>query len=271
MAAASCCVNAAANGSSLHAVTTAPRQQQCGRMPNPIACGRHDDGRPTLTGQLPRPMGFAHRHRQRRFLQALARQGGTTPGMPRLRPHTGSTKGGAFVCLISSLLRRLAHCPLPACTQRTAAAAFSSTHRRTRPRSHHFRLVVPPSGLPAGKQDGRPIRGSGAPEHHALALTGSRLGELAPTLTTEFQDNAVRRFAWRPDDGRLDHTLRQLCQRNRDGSHNTQAGGLRKSASLASCRRTMQLGVAERRYVTNVSKARELGTGLNRLPMSTCA
>lgn len=91
-----------------------PRQQQCGRMPNPIACGRHDDGRPTLTGQLPRPMGFVHRHpQQRRFPQALARQGGTTPGMPRLRPHTGPTQGGAFfVRLNSSLLRRLAHCPL---------------------------------------------------------------------------------------------------------------------------------------------------------------
>lgn len=180
-------------------------------MPNPIACGRHDDGRPTLTGQLPRPMGFVHRHpRQRRFLQALARQGGTTPGMPGLRPHTGPTQGW-------SLLRLFDLIPTPppgalsfaaiACAQRTRLPLHFSSHslhRRTRPRSHHFRLVVPPSGLPAGSKTDAPFEALVSPEHHALALTGSRLGELAPTLTTEFQDNAVRRFAWRPDDGRLD-------------------------------------------------------------------
>ena len=33
----------------------------------------------------------------------------------------------------------------------------------------------------------------------------------------------------------------------------------------------MQLGVAERRYVTNVSKAENWAQVLNRLPMSTCA
>ena len=79
-----------------------------------------------------------------------------------------------------------------------------SLHRRTCPRSHHFRLVVPPSRLPAGSKTDASSEALVSPEHHALALTGSRLGELAPTLTTEFQDNAVRRFAWRPDDGRLD-------------------------------------------------------------------
>lgn len=180
-------------------------------MPNPIACGRHDDGRPTLTGQLPRPMGFVHRQpQQRRFLQALARQGGATPGMPRLRPHTGPTQGGAFfVCLNSSLPRRLARCPLRQLPVRNGTRfplLFSSHpfHRRTRPRSHHFRLVVPPSGLPAGSKTEASLEALVSPEHHALALTGSRLGELAPTLTIEFQDNAVRRFAWRPEDGRLD-------------------------------------------------------------------
>ncbi|EOY6418871.1 integrase domain-containing protein [Pseudomonas aeruginosa] len=117
----------------------------------------------------------------------------------------------------------------------------------------------------------------------------------------------------------LTYTLRQLCQRNRDGSHNTQADRMR-SLSLAARQlreagfRQMkasslkgkhvqvlldrwqgeglssgtiknrlshlrwwaekigkagilptdntQLGVAERRYVTDVSKAKELGTGL---------
>ena len=180
-------------------------------MPNPIACGRHDDGRPTLTGQLPRPMGFVHRKpQQRRFLQALARQGGTAPGMPRLRPHTGPTQG-------RSLLRLFDLIPTPppgalsfaaiACAQRTGLPLHFSSHslhRRTRPRSHHFRLVVPPSGLPAGSKTDASFEALVSPEHHALALTGSRLGELAPTLTIEFQDNAVRRFAWRPDDGRLD-------------------------------------------------------------------
>ncbi|CUJ02481.1 integrase domain-containing protein [Pseudomonas aeruginosa] len=120
----------------------------------------------------------------------------------------------------------------------------------------------------------------------------------------------------------LTYTLRQLCQRNRDGSHNTQADRMRslslaarqlreagfrqmKASSLkgkhvqALLERwqseglssgtiknrlshlrwwaekisksgilpadNMQLGVAERRYVTNVSKARELGTGLEQI------
>lgn len=120
----------------------------------------------------------------------------------------------------------------------------------------------------------------------------------------------------------LTYTLRQLCQRNRDGSHNTQADRMR-SLSLAARQlreagfRQMkasslkgkhvqalldrwqgeglssgtiknrlshlrwwaekiskagilpadnaQLGVAERRYVTNISKARELGTGLEQV------
>ena len=180
-------------------------------MPNPIACGRHDDGRPTLTGQLPRPMGFVHRHpRQRRFLQALAPQGGTTPGMPRLRPHTGPTQG-------RSLLRLFDLIPTPppgalsfaaiACAQRTGLPLHFSSHslhRRTRPRSHHSRLVVPPSELPAGSKTDASFEALVSPEHHALALTGSRLGELAPTLTTEFQDNAVRRFTGRPENGRFD-------------------------------------------------------------------
>ncbi|HCD7569910.1 integrase domain-containing protein [Pseudomonas aeruginosa] len=120
----------------------------------------------------------------------------------------------------------------------------------------------------------------------------------------------------------LTYTLRQLCQRNRDGSYNTQADRVR-SLSLAARQlreagfRQMkasslkgkhvqalldrwqaeglssgtiknrlshlrwwaekigkagilpadntQLGVAERRYVTNISKAQELGTGLEQV------
>ncbi|WP_143055240.1 hypothetical protein [Nitrosomonas eutropha] len=70
-------------------------------------------------------MGFVHRHpQQRRFLQALAGQSGATPGMPRLRPHTGPTQGGAFfVCLNSSPSRRLAHSPLQQLPVRNAQAA----------------------------------------------------------------------------------------------------------------------------------------------------
>lgn len=180
-------------------------------MPNPIACGRHDDGRPTLTGQLPRPMGFVHRKpQQRRFPQALARQGATTPGMPRLRPHTGPTQGGAFfVCLNSSLPRHLAHCPLRQLPVRNAQGSRCISHP-----THfigglvHVRITFVlqylPSGLPTGSKTDASFEALVSPEHHALALTGSRLCELAPTLTIEFQDNAVRRFAWRPEDGRLD-------------------------------------------------------------------
>lgn len=118
----------------------------------------------------------------------------------------------------------------------------------------------------------------------------------------------------------LTYTLRQLCQRNRDGSYNTQADRVRSLALAARHLReagfrqmkasslkgkhvqalldrwqgeglssgtiknrlshlrwwaekigksgilpadNMQLGVAERRYVTNVSKARELGSGFD--------
>ena len=156
-------------------------------------------------------MGFIHRQpQQRRFLQALARQGGATPGMPRLRPHTGPTQGRAFfVCFNSSLSRPPGALSLAAiaCAQRTGLPLHFSSHslhRRTRPRSHHFRLAVPPSGLPAGSKTDASFEALVSPEHHALALTGSRLGELAPTLTIEFQDYAVRRFAWRPEDGRSD-------------------------------------------------------------------
>lgn len=120
----------------------------------------------------------------------------------------------------------------------------------------------------------------------------------------------------------LTYTLRQLCQRNRDGSYNTQADRMRsltlaarqlreagfrqmKASSLkgkhvqALLERwqgeglssgtiknrlshlrwwaekigkagilpadNTQLGVAERRYVTNISKAQELGTGLEQI------
>jgi len=120
----------------------------------------------------------------------------------------------------------------------------------------------------------------------------------------------------------LTYTLRQLCQRNRDGSYTTQADRMRSLSLAARQLReagfrqmkasslkgkhvqalldrwqgeglssgtiknrlshlrwwaekigksgilpadNMQLGVAERRYVTNVSKARELGTGLEQV------
>jgi len=120
----------------------------------------------------------------------------------------------------------------------------------------------------------------------------------------------------------LTYTLRQLCQRNRDGSYTTQADRIRslslaarqlreagfrqmKASSLKGkhvqallerwqgeglssgtiknrlCHlrwwaekisksgilpaNNVQLGVAERRHVTNVSKARELGTGLKQI------
>ena len=98
----------------------------------------------------------------------------------------------------------------------------------------------------------------------------------------------------------LTYSLRQLCQRNRDGSYTTQADRMRslslaarqlreagfrqmKASSLKGksahlrwwARRSArpaslpadntQLGVAERRYVTNVSKAQELGTGLEQV------
>lgn len=120
----------------------------------------------------------------------------------------------------------------------------------------------------------------------------------------------------------LTYTLRQLCQRNRDGSYNTQADRVRSLALAARQLReagfrqmkasslkgkhvlalldrwqgeglspgtiknrlshlrwwaekiskagilpadNAQLGVAERRYVTNISKARELGTGLEQV------
>ncbi len=50
----------------------------------------------------------------------------------RLRPHTGPTQGGAFfVCLNSSLPRRLAHCPLrqlPVCNVQGSRCISHPTH-----------------------------------------------------------------------------------------------------------------------------------------------
>lgn len=114
--------------------------------------------------------------------------------MPRLRPHTGPTQGGAFfVCLNSSLSRRLAHCPLQQLPVRDAQGSRCISHPTHfiggLVHVHHFRLVVPPSGLPAGSKTDASFEALVSPEHYALALTGSRLGELAPTLTTEFQNN----------------------------------------------------------------------------------
>lgn len=120
----------------------------------------------------------------------------------------------------------------------------------------------------------------------------------------------------------LTYTLRQLCQRNRDGSHNTQADRVRSLTLVARQLReagfrqlkasslkgkhvhalmgrwqaeglssgtiknrlshlrwwaekigkagilpagNAQLGIAERRYVTNISKARELGSSLEQI------
>jgi site-specific recombinase XerC len=125
---------------------------------------------------------------------------------------------------------------------------------------------------------------------------------------------------WDMDD--LTYTLRQLCRRNRDGSHNTQADRIRSLGLIARQLREVgfrqmkapslkgkhvlalldrwqgeglspgtiknrlahlrwwaekigkagilpadntQLGVAERRFVTNVSKAQELGTDLGKI------
>lgn len=213
MAAPSCVANAAAKRGVTARRSDAPAQhrQQCGRKPVPIACGLHDDVRTTLTGQLPRPMGFVHRHpQQRRFLQALARQGGATPGMPQVptayRPYPGRSLLRLFELIPTAPPGALSFAAI-ACAQRTGLPLHFSSHslhRRTRPRSHHFRLVVPPSGLPAGSKTDASFEALVSPEHHALALTGSRLGELAPTLTIDFQDNAARHFAWRPEDGRLD-------------------------------------------------------------------
>lgn len=65
-------------------------------------------------------------------------------------------------------------------------------------------------------------------KHLALALRGSRFGELATTLTDE---NLVSTLHTREPQGALmddlTYTLRQLCQRNRDGSHATQGDRLR--------------------------------------------
>lgn len=156
-------------------------------------------------------MGLIHRQPQTAQIPASAGPSGRNhPGMPRLRPHTGPTQGRSPLRLFEPIPTAppgaLSFAAIP-CVQRTGLLLHFSSHslhRRTRPRSHHFRLVVPPSGLPTGSKTDASFEALVSPEHHALALTGSRLGELAPTLTIDFQDNAARRFAWSPEDGRLD-------------------------------------------------------------------
>ena len=180
-------------------------------MPNPIACGRHDDGRPTLTGQLPKDRWASYIAPP--TAQVPASAGPSGRNHPRYaqaptayRPYPGRSLLRLFELIPIAPPGALSFAAI-ACVKRTGLPLHFSSHslhRRTRPRSHHFRLVVPPSGLPAGSKTDASFEALVSPEHHALALTGSRLGELAPTLTIEFQDNAARRFAWRPEDGRLD-------------------------------------------------------------------
>lgn len=157
-------------------------------------------------------MGFIRRQPQQRgFLQALARQGGTHPGMPRLLLHTDPYPwGGAFFHRLVLLPFRAHGAPSLAaipCAQRVRLQRLSYlTHfqRRIHPHVSRFHLAALPSGLPTGSKTDASFEALVSPEHHALALAGSRSSELAPTLTIAFQDNAVRRFTWRPEDGRLD-------------------------------------------------------------------
>ena len=111
--------------------------------------------------------------------------------------HTGPTHGRSHLqsaCI--SLPAPSVHCP---------TLLFSSLSlRRTHRRLQLVHPARPPSGLPAGSKTDASFEALVSPERHALALTGSRVCELAPTLTIEFQDNVVRCFTCRPVDGRLD-------------------------------------------------------------------
>lgn len=155
-------------------------------------------------------MGFVHRppnsagSRKRWPVRAEPPQ--VCPGSTAYRPYPGWSHLRLFELIPTALLGALSFAAM-ACAQRTGLPLrFSShsLHRRTSPHPHHFRLVVPPSGLPAGSKTDASFEALVSPEHHALALTGSRLGELAPTLTIELQDNAVRRLTGRPENGRFD-------------------------------------------------------------------
>lgn len=67
-------------------------------------------------------------------------------------------------------------------------------------------------------------------KHLAQALRGSRFGELAITLTDENLVSTLHACTRESQGALMDdltHTLRQICQRNRDGSHATQADRLR--------------------------------------------
>jgi len=65
-----------------------------------------------------------------------------------------------------------------ACAQCTGLPPLSlshSLHRRTHRRLQPVHLARPPSGLPAGSKTDASSEALVSPEHHALALTGSRL------------------------------------------------------------------------------------------------
>ena len=63
---------------------------------------------------------------------------------------------------------------------------------------------------------------------------------------------------------KLTWDLRQICNRNKDGAFGTQAARWRSLDLIA--RELRALGVAERRYVTNESKARALDERLSEYP-----
>ncbi|CAM4258939.1 hypothetical protein BOMU111920_18870 [Bordetella muralis] len=174
------------HGPSLRAAVTAPRIPATIRAkPNPIVCGIHDDGRPTLTRQLPRPMGFIHRHPSTagsfKHWPVRVEPIQVCPGSCCIPTPTHGVEP-SFIYLYSSFFAPTAHCPQRPCLACNALGcggfpylSHSLLTRRVHPRSAHFHLAVRPFGLPAGSKTEASFEALVSPEHHALALTGSRL------------------------------------------------------------------------------------------------
>lgn len=97
----------------------------------------------------------------------------------------------------------------------------------------------------------RLMRGNRCLSTWPLVLRESRFGELAKTLSRVFRSEPQKHFrAMEMDD--LTYTLRQLCQRNRDGSHATQAD--RKQVLCLASRQLREAGFRQMRAGSLKSK-----------------
>ena len=172
-------------------------------------------------------MGFVHR-RPRRAQAPTARR-----PLPRGGAFFFPGHGFAPPLFAETALRRFPATRHPTLSVRRHPRQAIRLTRRVDPFSHHFTRRIPsqpiassslailPPGLPTGSQADASSEATGGTERLALALRGSRFWRVGKNTDLCFSVPVTDERERTMDD--LTHTLRQLCQRNRDGSFATQA------------------------------------------------